>query len=253
MNELKDKVAIITGGASGIGQATAELFVEEGAKVVLLDVNREAGLSVIESLKAKKGEALFIECDVTNASQCASAVAETMRTFGRIDILFNNAGIIRRATIVEISEEEWDRVMNVNVKSIYLMSKYIVPIMEAQGGGSIINTGSGWGLKGGNQAVVYCASKGAVVNLTRAMAIDHGAKNIRVNCVCPGDTYTPMLRAEARQLGQDERSFLESAALRPLGRYAEPREIAQVVLFLASDRASFVTGSIYVVDGGGIA
>lgn len=253
MNELTNKVAIITGGASGIGKATAELFAEEGARVVILDVNKEAGLSTINEIRAKGGISLFIECDVTNAIQCASAVDETLRAFGRIDVLFNCAGIIRRATVVETQEEEWDRVMAVNVKSVYLMSKYVIPVMEAQGGGSIINMGSGWGLKGGNRAAAYCASKSAVVNLTRAMAIDHGAKNIRVNCVCPGDTDTPMLRMEAKQLGQDEHLFLEEASLRPLGRYAHPREIAQVVLFLASDRASFVTGAAYVVDGGGIA
>lgn len=253
MNELIDKVAIITGGASGIGKATAELFAEEGARVVILDVNKEAGLSTINQIRANGGISLFIECDVTNAAQCARAVDEILRTFGRIDILFNCAGIIRRSTVVETQEEEWDRVMAVNVKSVYLMSRYVIPIMEAQGGGSIINTGSGWGLKGGNRAAVYCASKAAVVNLTRAMAIDHGAKNIRVNCVCPGDTDTPMLRTEAKLLGQDEHLFLKEASSRPLGRYAHPREIAQVVLFLASDRASFVTGAAYVVDGGGIA
>jgi NAD(P)-dependent dehydrogenase (short-subunit alcohol dehydrogenase family) len=143
--------------------------------------------------------------------------------------------------------------MAVNVRSIFLMCKYAVPVIAAGGGGSIINTGSGWGLKGGANAIAYCASKGAVVNMTRALAIDHGSQKIRVNAVCPGDTDTPMLRSEAGQLGQSEERFLAEAAERPLGRYAQPSEIAQAVLFLASDAASYVTGTALVVDGGGLA
>jgi NAD(P)-dependent dehydrogenase (short-subunit alcohol dehydrogenase family) len=143
--------------------------------------------------------------------------------------------------------------MAVNAKSVFLMSKYAIPLMAAAGGGRIINMGSGWGLKGGEKALSYCASKAAVVNMTRAMAIDHGSQNIRVNCVCPGDTDTPMLRGEADQLGQDELVFMAEAAQRPLGRYGEPQEIAQAVLFLASEASSYVTGAALVVDGGGIA
>ncbi|MGB9674309.1 MAG: SDR family NAD(P)-dependent oxidoreductase [Anaerolineales bacterium] len=252
-NILKDKVAIITGGASGIGKATALLFAEEGAHLVIVDVNEAAGISVMNEIKAKGVPCIYIFADVTNANHCQNVVNKTLDNFGGIDILFNNAGIIRRANVVETSEEEWDKVMDVNVKSIFLMSKFVIPIMEKAGGGSIINTASGWGLKGGEKAVAYCASKGAVVNMTRAMAIDHGRQNIRVNCICPGDTDTPMLRHEAHQLGQDESLFLAEAADRPLGRYAQAHEIANVVLFLASDAASYVTGAAYVVDGGGLA
>jgi NAD(P)-dependent dehydrogenase (short-subunit alcohol dehydrogenase family) len=176
-----------------------------------------------------------------------------LELLGRLDILFNNAGIVRRADVVETTEPEWDQVMAVNVKSIFLMSKYAVPVMIKAGGGSIINTGSGWGLKGGRNAVSYCASKGAVVNMTRAMAIDYGPQKIRVNCICPGDTDTPMLRNEARQLSQPEAEFLAEAADRPLRRYAQPVEIAQAVLYLASDASSYVTGATLVVDGGGLA
>jgi NAD(P)-dependent dehydrogenase (short-subunit alcohol dehydrogenase family) len=155
--------------------------------------------------------------------------------------------------VIDTTEEEWDRVMAVNVKSIFLMSKYAIPYMEKAGGGSIINTSSGWGLKGGGNAVSYCASKGAVTNMTRAMAIDHGKQNIRVNAICPGDTDTPMLRNEAKQLGEEEEKFLAEAAQRPLGRYAQPIEIAQAVLYLASEASSYVTGTALVVDGGGLA
>jgi NAD(P)-dependent dehydrogenase (short-subunit alcohol dehydrogenase family) len=168
-------------------------------------------------------------------------------------VLFNNAGVIQRASVVELSEEQWDRTMAVNVKSIFLMSKFAIPVMAAAGGGVIVNTGSGWGLTGGRKAVSYCASKGAVVQLTKAMALDHGAQNIRVNCICPGDTDTPMLRNEAEQLGAALDEFLAESAARPLPRIGTPDDIAQAVLYLVSDAASFVTGTTLLVDGGGLA
>ncbi len=249
---LRGKVALVTGAASGIGKATSILFAREGASVVLVDI-REEGRAVAEDLVKGGGRARFIRADVTKASECAGAVEEAVRSFGRLDILFNNAGIVRRASVIDTTEEDWDRVMAVNVKSVFLMSKAAFPSMARGGGGAIVNTGSGWGLVGGRNAASYCASKGAVVNLTRAMALDHAPQNIRVNCVCPGDTDTPMLREEARQLGEDTASFLKGSAQRPLGRMGRPEEIAQAVLFLASDASSFVTGSVLVVDGGGLA
>jgi NAD(P)-dependent dehydrogenase (short-subunit alcohol dehydrogenase family) len=190
---------------------------------------------------------------VTRAADCQRAVQRSVDEWGGLDILFNNAGIIRRANVVETSEADWERVMAVNVKSIFLMSKYAIPVMEKGGGGAIINTASGWGLVGGANAVAYCASKGAVVNMTRAMALDHGGQNIRVNCICPGDTDTGMLREEARQLGVAEAEFLAGAAARPLRRIGRPEDIAQAVLYLAGEAASFVTGAALVVDGGGLA
>lgn len=252
MNALKNKVAIITGGASGIGRATAFLFADEGAAVAILDINPEQGQSAVAEIEAAGGKAIFIPCNVARAEDCWKAVEQTVAAFGGVHILFNNAGIIRRANVLSTTEEEWDRVMAVNVKSIFLMSKYVIPYME-KAGGSIINTSSGWGLKGGGDAVSYCASKGAVTNMTRAMAIDHGKQNIRVNAICPGDTDTPMLRNEARQLGEVEEKFLAESAQRPLGRYAQPVEIAQAVLYLASEASSYVTGAALVVDGGGLA
>ena len=168
-------------------------------------------------------------------------------------MLFNNAGIARRTTAVETAVEDWDLSFAVNVRSIFLMSKHCIPHMERAGGGAIVNTGSGWGLKGGGRALPYCATKGAVVNMTRAMAIDHGPANIRVNSINPGDTDTGMLREEAKQIGWSEADFLADAADRPLRRMGKPEEIAAAVVFLASDEASFVTGAALVVDGGGIA
>lgn len=253
MKALAGKTAIITGGASGIGLATAQLFAEEGAQVVIADINVEQGKLAEHKINSAGGRSVFVACDVTRAEDCQRAVRVAVETFGKLDILFNNAGIIRRADVIGTREEEWDRVMAVNVKSIFLMSKYAIPEIAKQGGGAIVNTSSGWGIKGGRNAVSYCASKGAVVNMTRAMAIDHGSQNIRVNCVCPGDTDTPMLRNEAQQLGQVEDEFLAEAKERPLNRYAQPIEIAQAVLYLASDAASYVTGAVLAVDGGGTA
>ena len=251
--QLDGKTALITGGASGIGRATALLFAREGAAVVIVDVNREAGQKVVREISGAGGRAIFERAEVTRSVDCQRTVERTVREFGGLDILFNNAGIIRRASVVETSEEDWDAVMAVNVKSVFLMCREVIRIMAAAGRGSIINTASGWGLAGGARAAAYCASKGAVVLMTKAMAIDHGRQNIRVNCICPGDTDTAMLRSEARQLDEPEDRFLSEAAKRPLGRVGRPEEIANAALYLASDAASFVTGAALVVDGGGLA
>ena len=250
---LSRKVAVITGAASGIGRATALLFSGEGASIVMVDVNADAGKRVEDEITQSGGQAFFEAIDVTSTADCRRLVERAIREFGCIDILFNNAGIIRRATVLDLPEAEWDRVMDVNVKSIYLLSREVIPHMQKAGGGTIINTASGWGLTGGAKAAVYCASKGAVGLLTKAMAIDHGPQNIRVNCICPGDTDTGMLRDEAQQLGEDSSHFLAESAKRPLGRVGTPEEIAQAALYLASDTSSFVTGAALVVDGGGLA
>ena len=250
---LADKVALITGGASGIGRATALLFAHEGAAVSVVDLDKVGGQAVAHEIEDKGGQAIFVRCDVSQAADCQRAVQQTVDKLGGLDILFNNAGIIRRASVLETSEEEWDRVMAVNVKSVFLLSKCAIPVMAQAGGGVIINTASGWGLVGGRKAAAYCASKGAVVLLTKAMALDHGEQNIRVNCICPGDTDTPMLRHEARQLGESDERFLAEAAQRPLQRIGQPDDIAQAALYLASDASSFVTGTSLVVDGGGLA
>ncbi|OZB81471.1 MAG: short-chain dehydrogenase, partial [Microbacterium sp. 14-71-5] len=205
---LQNKNAIVTGGAGGIGRATSLAFAAEGANVAVVDLNAEAAEAVAEEIRAAGGSAVAIGADVSSEADIERVVASVVDGFGGVDVVFNNAGIIRRTTAVETTVEEWDRVFGVNVRAIFLMCKHVVPIMAANGGGSIVNTGSGWGLKGGGQAISYCASKGAVVNMTRALAIDHGPQGIRVNSVNPGDVDTGMLRDEARQLGQDQAGFL---------------------------------------------
>ena len=251
--QLHGKTAIITGAAGGIGRATALRFAGEGAALVLADLDQEQGEELVREISAAGGRAIFERADVTRPADCRRVAERTVQEFGGLHILFNNAGIIRRGSVLEISENDWDAVIAVNVKSIFLMSREIIPIMGSPEGGSIINTASGWGLAGGSQAAAYCASKGAVVLMTKAMAIDHGRQKIRVNCICPGDTDTAMLRTEARQLGVAEERFLSDSAKRPLGRLGKPDEIANAALYLASDAASFVTGAALVVDGGGLA
>ena len=253
MAVLSGKRALITGGASGIGRATAKMFARQGADICIADIDATAGKLVADEIIADGGRAIFVLCDVTNAVDCQTAVQQMIADFGGIDILFNNAGIIRRASVVDTSEEEWDQVMDVNVKSIFLFGKFAIPYMVEAGGGAVVNVSSGWGLVGGRRAASYCASKGAVVLLTKAMALDHGGDNIRVNCICPGDTDTPMLRHEARQLGESEESFLVEAADRPLKRIGKPEDIAHAALYLVSDSAAFVTGTTLIVDGGGLA
>ncbi len=253
MGVLTGRTAIVTGAASGIGRATAVRLALEGASVVVADVDGDGAAATVTAIEATGGRAVAGVADVTRGEDCRRLVEIATGQFGSLDVVVNCAGIVRRADVVGTTEDEWDAVMAVNVRSIFLMGKHAVPVMAAAGAGAIVNIGSGWGLKGGGNAVSYCASKGAVVNMTRAMAIDHGPAGIRVNCVCPGDTDTPMLRHEARQLGQDEASFLAEGAERPLARLGSPDDIAQAVLYLASDAAAWVTGAILVVDGGGIA
>ena len=250
---LARKVALITGGTSGIGRATSLLFSREGAKVAVSGRNKDRGQDVVKEIIAAGGEAVFVSTDVRFPDQCRRTVEETVDAFGRIDILFNSAGVLFANTVPDCTEEEWDLTLDVNLKGAYLMSKYTIPIMAAQGGGIIIHNGSGWGLVGGAAAASYCASKGGVVLLTRAMAIDHARQGIRVNCICPGDVDTPMLIDDASKRNMPFDKYLDEAAVRPMGRIGTPDEIASATLFLASDDSSFMTGASLVVDGGGIA
>jgi NAD(P)-dependent dehydrogenase (short-subunit alcohol dehydrogenase family) len=190
--------------------------------------------------------------DLTRQNDCASVAETARRVYGGVDVLVNNAGVVHRATILETSEADWDRVMEVNVKAIYLLSREVIPLMVERGGGSIINMASGWGLAAGPRAAAYCASKGAVVQLTKGMAIDHAPDGVRVNCVCPGDVDTPMLEVEAKELDVPRARFLAEAAARPMERVGYASEIATSILYLAGSESAFVTGTSLVIDGGGL-
>jgi NAD(P)-dependent dehydrogenase (short-subunit alcohol dehydrogenase family) len=250
---LEGKVAMVTGAASGIGRGISIRLAEMGAFVAQLDIDDIRGRESTAEIETRGGAAVFLNCDVRSAAECRRAVETVIKRSGKIDILCNCAGVALRKDIVELTEDEWDLALDVTLKGIYLLSRQVVPHMIRGGGGSIVNIGSGWSLKGGPRAASYCAAKGGVVNLTRAMAIDHGKNNIRVNCVCPGDVDTPMLRSECAQLGEDVQAFMREAANRPLGRVGTVDDIANAVLFLVSPMASWITGAALVVDGGGLA
>jgi NAD(P)-dependent dehydrogenase (short-subunit alcohol dehydrogenase family) len=253
LTSLSGRVAVITGGASGIGLGVGAHLAEAGAKVALLDIDDAKGEKAAGELKEKGLAVGYYHCDVTSDADCRRVTQEIMGDLGKVDILFNNAGVAFRKNTVDLAEEEWDLALNVSLKGAYLLSHHMIPHMITGGGGSIINTGSGWSISGGSDAVSYCAAKGGILNMTRAMAIDHGKDNIRVNCVCPGDIDTPMLRSECDQLGEDPVEFMKEAADRPLNRVGTPADVANAVLFFASDMSTWVTGAFLTVDGGGTA
>jgi NAD(P)-dependent dehydrogenase (short-subunit alcohol dehydrogenase family) len=250
---LAGKVALITGGTSGIGRATAVLFAREGAAVAITGRSEERGREVVAEVEHEGGRALFVAADVRLAEDCRRAVGRTIAGFGRLDVLFNNAGVFVANDALACSEEEWDAQVDTSLKGAFLMSKFALPHMIAIGGGSIVNNSSGWGLEGGERAVAYCAAKGGMVVMTKAMAIDHGPQGVRVNAICPGDTVTPMEHADAEHRGMTWERYVVGASERPLGRMGDPLEVAMAALFLASDESSFITGAALPVDGGGVA
>lgn len=250
---LQGKVALITGGTSGIGAATAIRFAKEGAAVAITGRSVERGEEVVGQITAAGGDAIFIRTDVRLADDCRTAVETTLERFGKIDVLFNNAGVFHPKTIPDCTEEEWDETIESSLRGAFLMSKYTLPSMIEQGGGSIVHTSSGWGILGGDKAAAYCAAKGGLIIMAKAMAIDHGPDGIRVNCVCPGDVLTPMLHDDAKKRGMTWDDYARGASDRPLGRIGSVEDIANAMVFLASDESSFVTGHALVVDGGGVA
>jgi len=248
-NWIKGKVAIITGGASGIGQAIALEAAKRGAKVVIADINEVAGTATLESIKQQKGEALFIKTDVTQAGAIKNMVKQA-GFLGPVKFLANSAGLQTYGTVDTTSEEEWDLSMNVNLKSMFLVSQQVLPAIRENGGGAIVNISSIQGLRCQKNVLAYATSKGAVVAMTRSMGLDYAAEGIYVNCICPGSIDTPLLRYGAAQHGEVEDVLQDWGQQHPIGRIGTAAEIAKTALFLWSPDSNFIVGQAIVADGG---
>ena len=253
---LKDRIALITGGTSGIGEATARVFAMAGAQVAITGRRRDLGEKLATELTAAGNRVIFVPADHTRLADCTQSVAAVVTEFGRVDILFNNAGIVVEGSAETTSEQDWFDTMNINVTAVWQMCKQVIHHMRVQGSGVIVNNASDWGLVGGRNALAYCTSKGAVIQMTRAMALDHAHENIRINAVCPGDTFverwtqTGYFRGNAPLGNMD---IQRDGSHLPMRRVAQPQEIAQTVLFLASDLSAYITGAALAVDGGNTA
>lgn len=243
---LKNKVAIITGAGSGIGRGACLAFAREGAKILAADWVEETGKETVKLIKKQKGSAIFVKVDVSKPADAANMIKQCLAEYGRADILFNNAGIVKMGALHETTEADWDQVINVNLKSIFLCSKAVIPQMLKQGRGKIINTASIAGLVGFDQIGAYCASKGGIIALTKEMAVEYGSKRINVNCIAPGVIKTAM----TKDMLNDPAMVKGFAACTPYPRFGEPEDIALAAVYLGSDESDFVTGEVLVVDGG---
>lgn len=247
---FSNKVVLITGAGAGIGRAAAVLFAKEGAKVVVNSLTPHNGEKTLESVKKEGAEGIYVRGDVAVAADAERMVKETIRAFGRIDILVNNAGIVLPGRVDNMAEEDFEKTMNVNVKGVFLVSKYAILEMKKAGGGVIVNTSSAAALKGLTDRSAYSASKGAVISLSRSMAADYLKENIRVNCVCPGTTDTPSLEARMQAFADPEAARAAFIARQPMGRLGKEEEIAQAILFACCEEAAFMNGSVICIDGG---
>jgi len=248
--KLQDKVAIITGAGKGIGQGIARVFVKYGARVVVADWDEEAGAKTAEELRQSGGDAIFVRCDVSNEEQVKALVEATLAHYDRLNILVNNAGIGVYTPVLETRSEDWDRCLNVNLKGVFLCSKYAIPHIKAAGGGAIVNIASVHSYQNVGGTAPYAASKGGVVALTRVMAIDHGRDNIRVNAICPGWIYTPLIQGIFASDPNPEEAKRAVERRQILGRLGRPEEVGEAAAFLASDEASYITAASLMVDNG---
>lgn len=247
---MSNKVMIVSGGASGLGRAAAVKFAKNGYNITLIDIDEEKGKQAEREIKDLGQDAVFCLCDISDKDQVKKAAQVTKERFGRADVLINNAGLEIRGSILQCTEEDWNRTYDINLKGIYYMSKAFVPSIVEQGGGAIVNTGSILGYRTVGERAAYSSSKGAIDTLTRTMAFDLAEKNIRVNCVAPGAIDTPLLRGSINDSPDPEETERVLGSNSVFQRMGTPEEVANVMYFLASDEASFVTGATYFVDGG---
>jgi len=250
---LKDKVAVITGAGSGIGRTTAVLFADEGAKVVIVDIDKKGGEDTLDILAGKEKAALFVPTDITDVVQVKSMVDKVVEEYGKLDILINNAGVYAKGDASNTDEEQWDKIMNVNLRAAFLCCKYCIPQMIKQGGGVVINISSEAGIDAWKNQVAYNVSKAGLISLAKSIAVDFAPKNIRANCVCPGTTETVLFKAYLARQPDPEGARREFEIIRPANRVGRPEEIAYGILYLASDESPYATGSILSIDGGATA
>jgi len=247
---LKNKVAIITGAGSGIGRTTALLFSEEGAKVAIVEIDKERGQDTVDMIRGKRREAFLVPTDITDPSQVKSMASKVLEAYGKINILVNNAGLYVQGDVIRTNEEQWDKIMAVNLRAAFLCCKYCIPRMIEKGGGVVINVSSEAGIVAIKNQVAYNTSKAGLISLTKSIALDFASQNIRANCVCPGTTETPLVASALAKQADPERARRELEKVRPANRLGKPEEIAYGILYLASDESPYATGAVLSIDGG---
>jgi NAD(P)-dependent dehydrogenase (short-subunit alcohol dehydrogenase family) len=250
---FEERAVIVTGGSNGIGKAASIAFAQEGGAVAIADVDEKAGQETVQQIRENGGEAILISCDVSKSVDVQRLVKHTVKEFGGVDVLYNNAGVVRYGTVVDLSEADWDYQLNINLKASFLTCKYVIPEMIKRGGGAIVNTASAQAFASQKTVAAYAASKGGIVSFTTTIALDHAQDNIRCNCIAPGSIQTPMLDEAAELFGPKDnptQAITDWGKMHPIGRVGRSEEVSKLVLFLACDDSSFCTGGCYRIEGG---